>query len=338
MIAFTRENVNEGIMRARADGTRLHRLSKGRDSVADYSPDGTKIAFLRDVSDGDWLMVADANGDNKRRLAYIDAWNFTCFNSQPFDWSPDSTELVYQSDERKSDGETDLHVISADGTGDRVIVTSDMAEVDAVWSPDGTRIAFTRQNEECSGAATKESEVQDIWTVAADGTDERRLTEHSLGDFEPAWSPDGSSIAFISTRDDTADPDYGPYTSEVYVMNADGSDERRLTDDVMYDYGLSWAPDGTWIAFAASCDDDSCDWDSEIKKVRADGSRVVPLTDNKRVRESYPEWSPDGRKIAYARTGYRRENFDIWVVTRDGSDHERVTDTRHGDELSPTWR
>lgn len=337
VLGFARQEA--GIFKVRSNGRRIRKLSESRrDAVPEFSPDGSKIAFLRDISDGDLLVVADADGSNERDIAYFDVWNSTCYFSRPFAWSPDGSQLVYQSNDGKDEFDWDLHVIDADGSNDRVVVSTDEAEIDPHWSPTGDRIAFTRTNEVCRGAANEEGERQDIFSVATDGSDERQLTDHPMGDHSPEWSPDGTRIAFVSVRDDTSDPDNGPYTSEVYAMDADGSEELRLTDDVMRDEHLSWSPNGRWIAFGAACDDDKCDWDPEIKKVRANGRRTVPLTDNKKSGEWYPEWSPDGRWIAYARFGIRSDNYDIWLVHRSGDDHRRVVRTRRFDEEWPTWR
>src|SRR5687768_15303099 len=79
VLGFTREEA--GVFRVRADGTRLNRLSDGkRDLAPDFSPDGSKVAFLHDISDGDLLVVANADGSGRKEIAYTDSWNATCFS------------------------------------------------------------------------------------------------------------------------------------------------------------------------------------------------------------------------------------------------------------------
>jgi dipeptidyl aminopeptidase/acylaminoacyl peptidase len=90
------------------------------------------------------------------------------------------------------------------------------------WSPDGTRIAVTN-----------EQEHYDIYVMNADGTGRTRLTTHPDADSEPAWSPEGTQIAFTSDRDGNP---------EIYLMNADGGSQMRLTNDPGIDTGAAWQP------------------------------------------------------------------------------------------------
>ncbi len=98
------------------------------------------------------------------------------------------------------------------------------------WSPDGTRVAFV----------TSREHDYDIYSMSADGSDQRNLTRSYAYDSEPTWSPDGAKIAFISFRAEGAG---------IYVMNADGSDQKLLADDIGYPSGPTWSPDGARIAF-----------------------------------------------------------------------------------------
>ena len=86
-----------------------------------------------------------------------------------------------------------------------------------------------------------------------DGNNVRRLTNHRSQDGDPSWSPDGRSIAFFSLRDDS--PEIAGINPEIYVMNADGGNVRRLTNHNAWDYVPSWSPDSRFIAFASKRDD-----------------------------------------------------------------------------------
>jgi dipeptidyl aminopeptidase/acylaminoacyl peptidase len=130
----------------------------------------------------------------------------------------------------------------------------------------------------------------EIYVINSDGSGLARLTNSAdLGKYYPAWSPDGSKIAFLSLT--------GPNNYELKLMNADGSNQTTLTTvNPIYpsrgiDLGLSWSPDGGKIAFNSN-------WD--IFTINIDGSNLVNLTNNP-VEEGEPAWSPDGSKIAFTK-------------------------------------
>ena len=147
---------------------------------------------------------------------------------------------------------------------------------------------------------------EDVWTIDADGTDLIRVTDSPGPDFDPSWSPDGTRIAFRSER--SGDP-------EIWMMNADGSDQSRLAA------GLSpaWSPDGSKIAYSGpgtiQCPPgDSLDC-TGLSIMNADGSgqHRVPNT----VGGEYPTWSPDGRRIAF--NSNMTGDHVMYIVDPDGS-------------------
>jgi Tol biopolymer transport system component len=104
----------------------------------------------------------------------------------------------------------------------------------------------------------------EIYTMNADGSSQTRLTNNTASDTDPAWSPDGTKIAFATDRDRSN------FTYEVYTMNADGSGQTRLTGDSLNDQSPAWSPDGTKIAFAT--------------EARASTPRSTPSTPTARAR------------------------------------------------------
>ena len=160
----------------------------------------------------------------------------------------------------------------------------------------------------------------------ADGSGVTRLIDDdAYDDLSPDWSPDGQRIAFY--RRDALESG-GDGDADIYVMNADGSEVTRLTDNNAADYFPAWSPDGRRIAFSSDRDGDYRDGNRDIYVMNADGSGVTRLTDDD-ARDDDPAWSPDGQRIAFR---YDREgNADIYVMNADGSEVTRLTDNDASD-------
>ena len=170
----------------------------------------------------------------------------------------------------------------------------------------------------------------EICLVRPDGTGRRCLTHNRLYEFEPAWSPDGSRIAFRRHLDDPRNPD-------IWVMDADGSNKTRLTTGPRDDSAPDWSPDGRRIAWWKSRGDSPV---GRLFVMNADGSERRALA-GRRHDDRFPQWSPDGSRIAFmsrdrceaCSLGYR---WAIHVIDADGSD-ERVLTTGTADDVGPRW-
>jgi Tol biopolymer transport system component len=160
-----------------------------------------------------------------------------------------------------------------------------------------------------------------IVVVNADGSGLTRLVDGGRGweYMSPAWSPDGSQIAFGSSRDGGWD---------IYVMRADGSWVTRLTPELARDDEPAWSPDGTRIAFTSDRDGDF-----EIHIMNSDGSGVMKLTDHP-AQDGNPAWSPDGSRIAF--TSDRDGNNELYVMNADGTGTTRLTDVSD-EAIHPEW-
>jgi Tol biopolymer transport system component len=158
-----------------------------------------------------------------------------------------------------------------------------------------------------------------IFTIRPDGRGTRTITS-GPGLVGPQWSPDGRRIAF-SARLDGQESD----ESDIYVMNADGSDVRRLTNLPGNDVGPSWSPDNKRIVFGHRVPRGD---DGGLSIVNADGTGLVALTTaTGRTPSDYgPDWSPGGDRIAFVNSS------SVWVMKADGTGRKRVVG---GDD--PTW-
>ncbi|MDX6438755.1 MAG: hypothetical protein QOF45_1338 [Gaiellaceae bacterium] len=253
-----------------------------------------KIVYAsdRDAGTGEpaELFAIDPDGSDRVQLTATPG-----FESSPA-WSADGTKLAFARD-------GDLFVIDADGS-DEINVTDSPGSFESypAWSPDGTRLAFQRENE--------------LFSIRVDGTDELQLTDYPpffvVSDFHPAWSPDGTKIVFASSRDDQL-----LFRAELYVMNADGSDETRLTDsDGLNDTHPNWSPDGTRIVWAHQPDPGPDQTD--IFVMDADGTDQRSVTANPEF-DAEPAWSPDGTLIVF------RLDDLLYTVRPDGTDQTQLT-------------
>jgi Tol biopolymer transport system component len=171
----------------------------------------------------------------------------------------------------------------------------------------------------------------EIYLMNADGTAQTRLTDNMAHDFSPAWSTDGAKIAFTSDRDDPNPVRCFPNCNEnLYVMNADGTAQTRLTDTQALESHPDWSPDGDWISFDADRDGDG---KGEIYIIHADGSGEKRLTDGK-TDDHWADWSPDGTRIAFS--SKRDGNLEIYAMNADGSNARRLTNNNQ-DDYMPDW-
>ena len=231
-------------------------------------------------------------------------------------WAPDGTKLAFESNR---DGNMEVYVTNADGTG--LVRLTNNAAFDAApaWSPDGTKIAFTSDRDGRN----------EIYVMNPDGSGVARVSNEQADEWRPAWSPDGRRIAFQTTRD-------GHY--EVYVMNADGSGVARLTNDSLGNLEPSWSPDGSRIVFRSNRDGNA-----QLYVMNADGSNVTRLT-NDVNQNTQPAWSPDGSKIAFTQGVQSCDDsgcwfsYNLWAVNADGSAVFPLGGTNTGIDSDPAWR
>jgi WD40 repeat protein/List-Bact-rpt repeat protein len=247
-----------------------------------WSPDGTQIAFTKyqGWSGGVWrqdIYVMNSTGGTQKQLTWEKG------NYDPA-WSPDATKIAFASD---MSGHSQIWVVNADGTDHRRLTTGSSTDFQPAWSPDGTKIAFVRDA----------GNNHEIYVMSPDGSNVKQLTWywnlHGAGtwgwDWEPAWSPDGTKIAFASTN--YSSPGIvGAGNYDIYVMNADGSQPTQLTWRGVTPFSYeqpAWSPDGTLIAYTSVNLQTHA---RELEVLRPSGGNGWYITSA--GSESSPDWQP----------------------------------------------
>lgn len=257
------------ILTARPDGTDVRRLTRGGGPEDDptWSPDGTRIAYRdsrRGYNQNDEIFVMSSNGSKRRNLtkSVLNEWGPA--------WSPDGSLIAFNRTSQ-------LYVMRPDGGGMRRI--SDVQGEYPAWSPDSRRIAFMSPSTETGSVRDPN---YDVFVVNVDGSELRRLTTWRGQDGWPDWSPDGERIVFTTSRNDRGQFLGGRQIHlSVYVMNADGSEQRRLVDT--WSAFPDWSPDGRFILFVRST---LTRWREQLAVVRPDGSGLRWLP----IRGGLPDW------------------------------------------------
>ncbi|HET6792514.1 MAG TPA: hypothetical protein VFI35_13150, partial [Actinomycetota bacterium] len=287
-----------GLVARRSHRERVRRIQAGLVGFAVLAATAGGFAVLRDAFDGD----VHRSGESPRPAAL-----------------PANGQIVFVRDDAE-DGVTHLFTMRADGSHARQLTDSATGDRAPAVSPDGITVAFVHELEDLTPV---------IASIPIDGGTVTRLTDKRLFvSGPPAWSPDGSRIAFAAHDGDG---------QRLFVMNADGSDVRPITDpDRFWVTGAAWSPDGTRIGFTGSIFDDKGETaSSDIFTVRPDGRDLVNVTRTPAAKDDEigPTWSPDGSRIAFNETSGKGM---VLVVHNLADGTERTITKGHVDD-GPAW-
>ena len=205
--------------------------------------------------------------------------------------------------------------INTDGSNPTLIGDPESQGFFARYSPDGQKILFVSSVPDSSSSFGVRFL---LFLMNADGTNRMNILDDPLHHVNaPAWSPDGSKIAFVRYALDVT-------ASELWIMNTDGSDQHLVYSNPG-GFGAwypSFSPDGSKIAFG----DEYAGGDADIYVINADGTNLQQLTSNGAFYDEGPDWSPDGTKIIFDRSrNHGSDNGDIYVMNSDGTNQTRLT-------------
>lgn len=306
-IAFVSDrDGNAEIYLMNRDGTGLTNLTDhpAEDRSPTWSRDGEQLAFVSDRSGVSQVFVMDADGTRVRQITNLEAG---CYAPV---WSPDGRRIAFTSVVGFLEA---LHVywVYSDGTGLTEVYGRQPGDGGrTTWSPDGQRILFD---------ANVDGDFK-LAIVNLDGSELRAWADSEGWDLDPAWSPNGQHVAFVSDRWEGR--------VRIWVANHDGSDARNVTVPIGSPYSPVWSPDSRWIAFGSD--------GYGFYKVRPDGSALTQLADRAYVDfGSQWSWAPDSARLAFA--GPNEGNRDIYLVENDGGDLTNLT-SNPAQDSDPVWR
>ena len=298
-----------------------------------------RLVFQRPIGQQSDLFTVKPNGKALRRLTRTRTFEDRA------EWSPDGRQLAFALSNRSGSRE-EIWTMSAGGGERRALTSFGSVSAAATWSPDGRIAYFTLSDFPPSGPNDPPPPAE-IHSIAADGTDDQRLTNDTDIQTDAAWSPDGSTIAYIHWCPVAGEE--GAFDLTLFAMNRDGTGQRPLLacSTKRFINNASWSPDGRRLVFEVITPRPrgrGGDRQSDIAVINADGTGLRRLTRTAAL-ETHPVWSPDGRRIAFTsdRHAKRAEPeplgpaFELYTMRADGGSIRRITRNRVPD-LHPNWQ
>jgi Tol biopolymer transport system component len=224
-------------------------------------------------------------------------------NTQP---GSKSTRIAFISN-------AEIYLMNPDGSNPLRLTNNSANDGSPVWSPDGTKIAFS---------SNREAGYLDIYVMNADGSNQRRLFSDGNNNTPASWSPDGTKLLFVKQN-------LSGSSRELYVMNSDGSNPVRITNNTLTEASAAWSPDGSKIAFV----DISVGASAGIYVINANGNGLTKLLAG--TASAYPSsllWSQDGTKIIY--NWWENSSPQLYVMNADGSNPTKLGSGAGGDYLT----
>lgn len=282
----------------------LTRLTSGAywNDCPRWSPDGTKILFVSNRTGTPQIWVMDDTGANQKAVTANNRWHGTP------DWSPDGKSIVFCAN---YDGNSDIFTLNADGSGLQKITDYPEMDFTPSFSPDGKKIVFT----------SKRSGNDDIWTYDCSTRAYTRMTDYAERDFSPCYSPDGKTIAFARGTF-AADIVTGATEDlDIWLMDADGGNKRRLSENIGTDRHAAWSPDGKQLIYTSS-----------RPRTAAERLMIIDTTTGKSAPVSYERSALEKEIDAEPR------GFGIFKILKKSILRKFYPQSYFGTERCPDWK
>jgi len=258
-------------------------------SIQERVADGPRIIFT-----GDQQLIS---------VMGFDGGQYGAVGNTPVDglypsFSPDGAQVVFQ---RNVGGASNIFAMNSDGTNLRQLTNTGLDAFPA-WAPSGVKIAF----------ASRRTGLWQIFTMNVDGTGQVNISNSAANDSQPAWSFNGSNIAFTRVQ-----PSISPL-EKIWTMTSGGASQTQITTGPGNDERPAYAPDGSFIAFSTNRDGN---W--EIYKIPPTAGSTPTRLTNDPAADTNPAWAPDNSAIAFASN--RGGTTRIWATSTDGSTQTQIS-------------
>ena len=188
----------------------------------------------------------------------------------------------------------------------------------ADWSPDGTKIVM---------AAADKTQRWQLYVTNANGKNPQRISKRDSHFLDPSWSPDGSKIVYSAFPQNYKGSKLNKL--EIFIANADGSNEKQLTFDSYRDHDPYWSPNGEWIAFEAQTQ--PLYWllgKWALRVIPAKGGKTIDILNDGHV-NTLPRWSPDSSQLYFHRLRFKKDKkFGLWRINQDGSNLTNIINAK----------
>ena len=264
-----------------------------RDTTPRFSPDGASLAFLRSFNELKqelFVVPVSSSGGNERQLTFDET------GIRSLAWNPDGRQIIFVS--FRASNQSNLWQIGSEGGAPVMSGAAGKNITHIAISPDGKTVAFT-----------EESNDSNIWQIAPGGDAPKKFIASARADHSQQISPDGSRIVFVSDR--TGD-------NEIWLADADGKNQRQLTDTKSNAGSPRFSPDGKLVAYDAKFENTN-----DIFVIATDGGGMPRRLTDSQSRNNLPAWSADGRFLYFCsnRTG----ELNFWKMPAAGGDAVQIT-------------